>query len=242
MRSRSISVSERGPLRVINADACLADDGCGFYAVADGVGSTHASARASAFAVETAHRRYVSDAAGADPERVDLGALAEAVYEDFAAEFGASGRGPSTTLTLLALTARGVRYTSIGDSPIFVVDPGQVLLVTREHTVVDRGRVFSDFTAMKSQPGSNILANAMGLRRPHPIRYPDLEPAAGARLIMCTDGLMELYTQAELVQLAAPEVDLGAVADCILDRARLRDPPDNYTALVIELAHGRSNA
>jgi serine/threonine protein phosphatase PrpC len=208
----------------------------GFYAVADGVGSTPGSAAASVFAVQRSHELFLEAVAAQRQADLDLVALANAVFEDFSTEFAAEPRTPATTLTLLIVGKMTLRYVSMGDSPLFLLEAGRTSLLTRAHTIVDRDRVYSDFTEMKSQPGSNVLANTLGARRPRAIDYADVTLGGDCRLILCTDGMMELFTQNELASLAAPDVSLAAVIDLVRVRARQTSPPDNYTAVIIDVA------
>jgi serine/threonine protein phosphatase PrpC len=235
MRVRSIELSQCGPLRSINADACLTDDLNGFYAVADGVGSTDASARASAFAVQAAHRLFLAGQRAQPGRQIDLSRMMSDVFDAFHEAFVPEGRIPATTLTIAYVTAQGVHFANLGDSPLFRLDGDGVTLLTREHTLVDRGRVFSNFSEMKSQPGSQYPAHLLNLYRPRPVSYPVVAWGGPCRLLICSDGLMELFEQTELSQVASRDFSLEAFKAEALARAAIQHPPDNFTAVLIDV-------
>lgn len=237
----SASLSERGPVRVLNADATVCDDKLGFYAVADGVGSTLNSARASAFAVAEAHAQcQILFRKARAP--IDLGELVREVGRRFQAEFADATPTPSTTLTVAQVCEQSVHYVSVGDSPAFLLDRSGIRLLTKAHTVVDRHRVFADYGEIKSLSGSNLLFNSLGPNPPNPVVYPPGVTAGPSRLVLCTDGFMEIFTQAALAQYSGQAASPDALVRLAREAAAAQRPPDNYSVIVVDLPNPEIDA
>lgn len=240
MRTCSATISECGPVRAVNADAVVTDDTNGFYAIADGVGSTPDSVAASRFAVQQAHAGFL--ALAGNRRHLDLASLVLDVGRQFQEKFAQSSRAIGTTLTVVAIGENSIAHVSVGDSPLFLLAEGRTALLTKFHTMVDQKVIISDFSEMKSLNGSNYLYNTLGRTLPKPIEYDPLECAAPFRALLCTDGFMELTNQSEL---AALNAQCASVSDFVAVVSRLaanKRLPDNYSAILIEASEVRASA
>lgn len=69
--------------------------------------------------------------------------------------------------------------------------------------------------------------------------------AAGSLVVLCCDGVYDVYTSSEVAELvhemvvADPDVDLGEIATKIIRGSLERDSRDNITAMVVQLAPGK---
>ncbi len=226
--------SECGPVRSLNADAVVASDADGFYAVADGVGSVPSSADASQFAATEALNLFRSDISSAH-DAPDWERLISRLHELYRNRFGDIARVPATTLTLAVIRSGRLQFTTFGDSPIFLIDRRGIALLSREHTAVDQHRIFSNFSDLKSQGGSNVLVNALGRHRPRPIAYDLIEFREPCRLMISSDGLMDVLSQEELGALSRRAPTAADLRDEILVRGRLCRPRDNYSGVIIDI-------
>lgn len=236
MKFISASISEKGPVRGLNADALLADDTLGFYAIADAIGSNELSVRGSNFAVAQSFEKFIEQKANSVDGQIDLLGLIDSVSAAYQRQFSDQPQSPSTTLTILHRHANCIRYVSVGDSPVFLVSDGHARLLTKHHTIVDRDRVISDFNDLKYQSGSNILFNTIGRIAPRPIMYDDLEIVHPCRVVMCSDGLMEFTKQRNLSEINSKSKDSQAFCRILRNIAKNCSPPDNYTAIIIDIS------
>ncbi|MBV1686405.1 protein phosphatase 2C domain-containing protein [Novosphingobium sp. G106] len=226
----SAAFSQCGPVRHLNADALLADDAHHFYAIADGIGSRPTSAEASRLAVIEAHQAFL-DLRSEFPA-CGVAALIDRAARRFREHFASEARVPGTTLTVMIIAENALHYASVGDSPVFLLRDGVASLLTKHHTAVDQNQVINDFTALKSQSGSNVLVNTVGRFPPRPISYPPLPIVDRCRALLCTDGLFEIVTQAELGAIDRPAGEMAAVLQARGQRCRV---PDNYSVIIVDL-------
>jgi protein phosphatase len=223
--------SDKGPIRTVNADSVLADADLGFFAVADGVGSTESSILASEYAVACAYERFRE--VGSDAN-LDLSGLAKAIENDYESKFRSLGRRPSTTLTIGIFRDGHLHYFNIGDSPAFLLT-NQTQLLTTQHTVIDRMQRFTDFSAMKSIEGSHILFNYLGSFDVQPTLYPPLRLPEKCRLLFCTDGLIEIIDQNDLQGVHLRNDTAESFVSELRQRASSCTPPDNFSMIVVDL-------
>ena len=234
MHHVSCVFSECGPVRSLNADAVVASDADGFYAVADGVGSVRSSADASQFAAVQALHLFRSDISNS-LETPDWDRLISRLHDLYRDRFGDIVRVPATTLTLAVVRNRHLHFTTFGNSPIFLIDRRGIALLSREHTAVDQHRIFSNFSELKSQGGSNVLVNALGRQQPRPIAYKSIEFREPCRLVISSDGLMDVLSQDELGALSRRAQTGSDLRDEILVRGQLGHPRDNYSGVIIDI-------
>lgn len=119
-----------------------------------------------------------------------------------------SERRPGTTLTLLVFHAGGAFAAHIGDSRIYHIRPKRqdILYKSRDHSQVYDMLASGEITVrdMEKYSKKNIITRALlpGLeRRPKPsiVHIADIQP--GDYFYMCSDGMLEKMSDAELVRL-----------------------------------------
>lgn len=124
---------------------------------------------------------------------------------------------------------------NVGDSRVYVLHDGQLRQVTRDHSwvwkAVEKGEITPE--EARTHEKRNIIYRSLG----EPEVEVDLftEPVQeGDTLILCTDGLSGVVTDAELqtiVEHHAPAVSVQQ----LITRANEEGGPDNVTAIVVRL-------
>jgi PPM family protein phosphatase len=241
------SLTDIGCQRENNEDSCLywepADDGefkrKGRLAViADGMGGHDGGQEASRLAVETVREVY-EQSFREDPQ----GALLEAfrtAHERILeyAERHPALHGMGTTCTAVVLCGRQLYSAHVGDSRLYLTREGEILRLTRDHSYVGRlvesGLVRAEDA--ERHPQRHILTAALGagLEIVADGGEPGLAVEAGDNLLLCTDGLWGVTTDAEL--LAA--LNGRAPAECcaaLVQLARQRGGPDNITVQMLRI-------
>ncbi len=205
------------------------------YIVADGVGGNDAGEIASRMAVEHTRLFYYQDP---NPNvRASLIAAIEEVNRQIYRQglSNAAQHRMGTTITAVVLYGTQFYVANVGDSRAYLVRNGKAELLTRDHTwvaeSVTAGLISPAEAAVHSQ--RHIITRSLGQDLTVQVDCSGpflLQP--GDRLLLCTDGLSELVSSAELAAIAVGFPPQEVVRQLIA-LARQRGAPDNVTALVI---------
>jgi PPM family protein phosphatase len=236
-RFRVGSATDVGQVRSNNQDNLLVVDG-ELYAVADGMGGAQGGEVASALALSV-----LGDAVG-EPT---TSALVEAVRSANAAVFErASGdpdlRGMGTTLTAIAPveTSDGDRIAviNVGDSRVYRTREGSDLeQLTEDHSLVAslvrQGRITAK--EAENHPQRNILTRALGIDEAVAVDSWEVEPVAGDRYLLCSDGL---FNEVDANKTAAVLRRFDDPTDAARELVRLANEGggrDNITCVVVDV-------
>jgi protein phosphatase len=205
--------------------------------VADGMGGHAAGEVASQLAVETISRAYYEDA-DADIARSLGRAVALANQRVFAeAQRHTERRGMGTTCTAVVVQERRIYYAHVGDSRFYHLAGQTLHQITHDHTVVQemvRQGTLSPGEA-EHHPNRNVLTNALGTKPNVQIDTGQSPYAFGPddRLLVCSDGLYDVLTPAELVA-GLTQPLLRDAAYQLVETAKARGGPDNITVALVE--------
>lgn len=207
--------------------------------IADGMGGYEGGQEASRLAVETVRHIYDAEFDG-DAQRTLLQALdsAHRNIQRYAEEHPVF-HGMGTTCTAVSIIGRELCFAHVGDSRLYLVRPGTISRLTRDHSYVGRlvesGIVRSEDA--ESHPQRHILTAALGSGKdvvPDKPEHP-LPLEEGNTLVLCTDGLWSLVGEqdiAHVVRSGTPSESCTALVKMALERGG----PDNVTLLVLRIA------
>jgi len=227
--------SDVGLLRAGNEDSAYA--GPRLLAVADGMGGQAAGEVASAAAIMT-----IASLDAEDPGPDLVNALGDAVatanlrlQELIISDPANEGMG--TTLTALLWADGHAALCHIGDSRAYLLRAGQLIRITRDHTLVqslvDEGMITEDDVA--THPYRALLLRALDGRT---IAEPDLTPLEtypGDRYLLCSDGLSGVVSEQTLHETLATVADLDEVTSRLVALAIEGGGPDNITCIVADV-------
>lgn len=206
--------------------------------VCDGMGGSNAGEIASAMAAEIVVRELTSAPTEDLPTAIAraIEAANHEVWTQSRSRPEYSGMG--TTCTLLALRAGIALVGHVGDSRAYLVRGGQAHLVTHDHSLVaelvERGQITAE--EARSDPRRNVVTRSVGVA-------PDVEvdvTAAGDALksgdaiVLCSDGLHGLVSDAEIAATVSAEMPDQACANLIA-LANERGGPDNITVAIAQM-------
>lgn len=236
--------TDPGLVRPNNQDACAFDElnlpgGGALLVVADGMGGYDGGEVASRLAVETLRTQVLPGAAGWVEQGTVADGLLDAIHEANQAILQAQVERPDlahmgTTLTTILVQGSQLHVGHVGDSKAFLVGPGRAIQVTSDHNVPGELLQSGHLTAQQAavHPQRHVLTRALGVRDELLVEQLELTWQPGDLLLLCTDGLSNLVTLAEIQSLAsqyAPE----ALADQLVDLANRRGGHDNITVLAV---------
>lgn len=209
--------------------------------VADGMGGGDRGGEASQAAVG----RFLAAFEPGDAAEPMGSALVRALREANEAVLEIAGNSPNglvgTTLVAAVVVPQGLHWISVGDSRLYLLRNGRLTRVTTDHNVADeltrkvaKGEVSPEVAA--ADPERNALTSFLGLEelelidrnlRTFPLRH-------GDRLLLCSDGLYNGLSAAELVYGLAngASLDPRALVDAVV--AKARQSQDNLTALTVD--------
>jgi protein phosphatase len=254
--------SEKGPYRRRNEDFALADPARGLFVVADGLGGAIAGDRASRVAVEavaallgdgvaleelvperTIRDAVMAMAAERDPPdgpaaRVRLAILAAhcRVLADARAN---ACVGMATALVVAWAGGPGSDrwwIGHVGDCRAYAMDArGDLRRLTEDHSLSAAlaGRRTMPRGLERSPYLQSRLTQVVGGEQ---VPAPDLRPfrpSPGGRLLLCSDGVWNHVSSADLADVVHRDDPPGDVCETLVQRALNGGSRDNLTALVV---------
>ena len=237
------ALSDTGILRVQNEDSMLAQEG--LFVVADGMGGHNAGEVASAMAtsmLKSAHTNGIADAK-------ELGDLIKEInvqiFQSAAAKTEQSGMG--TTLTALAITPSDqtlgensvatATVANIGDSRTYLLRNGEFRQVSVDHSYVQE--LVSDGLITREEARTharrNIVTRALGIEPVVGVDTWTLPLIAGDRYVLCSDGLVDEVTDADIATCLKRITDPQKTADELVAMANTNGGRDNITVIVVDV-------
>lgn len=226
-----------GRVRDHNEDSFLTRPESGVWVVADGMGGHDAGD----FASQTITEELAS--VGVPISAEDLQARfmerlsrAHTRIVDHATALG----GGTVGATLVGLLAHEDQYLCIwsGDSRIYLLRDGMLVQQTKDHTEVndllDAGLMSPE--EAESWPRRNVITRAIGVS-PEPqcdVVAGRLQP--GDAFLLCSDGLTEHNSDAELLQALVEAGSTEKACDTLIEMTLERGAKDNVTAVVVHFA------
>ncbi|HEX5230428.1 MAG TPA: protein phosphatase 2C domain-containing protein [Bryobacteraceae bacterium] len=237
---RSATASDPGRLRAENQDRAYASDELGIFLVVDGLGGHAAGEKAAETALE-AIREEMALPPG-DPRECVSRAITAANNRIFdAAAEDQNLRGMACVLTLAYIQADRVIVGHVGDSRLYLTWNGALRKITSDHSPVGEREAAGELTEAEAMahPRRHEVFRDVGSRRREPdeeefIELKEFLFKADAALLLCSDGLTDLLTSAELLEIIERyDGDPLAVTQDLIDAANLAGGTDNITAIFV---------
>lgn len=236
-------ISDKGKVRRVNQDSFrqyVSENG--FLSVAvlcDGMGGASSGEIASALAAQCFEERTLAllreDGEG-DLARIAREAAAYAnarVYDRALRDADCAGMG--TTLVAALIRGKDAVVINIGDSRCYWLADGSILQVTRDHSMVqelvDKGLLTAG--EARVHPRRNIIMRALGTEAVIRSDVFRLELQEGDALLLCSDGLSNLFLEEELRERLDQAAPIEELARALIEEALLRGAPDNVTVLLV---------
>jgi PPM family protein phosphatase len=243
-------VTHPGRIRKINEDGFYYDVALGLYLVADGLGGHNAGEIASRLALESILgfvQRTREDEEFTWPFGVETGLSYDAnrirtairlanrrVFQ--MSESGPQYGGMGTTVVAALVSGSTLTYASVGDSRMYLVNDHAISQVTEDDSWLSALRAQDptiDAAQLEKHPLRHVITKAIGTLADTETSIHDRPLRHGDTLLMCTDGLHDLVTEEQMLQVVDSGESLEARAQKLVDLALEAGGRDNVTALLV---------
>lgn len=240
---RVASRSDVGRVRARNEDSLAVLAEWSWLVLSDGMGGYRGGDVASRLAVDVLSECSCRHGGEARLVATATQVLKAAIEKANTHILRAAGQQPelagmgATLVAVIFLPGRLV-VGHVGDSRLYRLRQGELLQLTRDHTLLqeqlDRGIITAE-TARQS-PVRGMLTRALGVEasvQPDLASFPAL---AGDVYLMCSDGVTDMVPDELLLEILADVKDLQAAADRVVDLANTRGGRDNISLILAHLA------
>ncbi len=248
MKANAWSRTDLGNVRENNEDSHFVSLEHGVFVVADGVGGSTGGEIASGRLVE--HIAEVAQelseiAASGNPmfdrdhrERVFQKLLeqvqkANKIIYEVGKEVDPM-RPPATTCDVVVLSEQAAFIAHVGDSRVYLLRGSEIFRITEDHTFAEQLRQEQIGDADVLDRYRNVLTRSIGGRPQVDVDALFIDLQAGDHLLMCSDGVTDYLSGAELLEYASKELGPGFV-DTLVNVAKERGGKDNITAVLVQI-------
>ncbi len=237
----SAAGTDPGRERENNEDRVLCDPERGIFAVIDGVGGESGGEVAAETARDILRARLSRRTTDLDRLVREAIALANRqIYER--SQANPSLAGMSCVLTVALLDGDKATIGHVGDSRLYLLQPGEIRKVTRDHSPVgtreDAGEI-SEAEAM-SHPRRNEIFRDVGSAPHEPddpgfVEIHQIPFTAESALLLCSDGLSDLVTSARIREAVETHADdPQAAVDRLIAEANEAGGKDNISVVLVQ--------
>lgn len=248
------AASDPGRVRESNEDRCffrtfvytgeLGPESALVAAVADGMGGHAAGEAASERATQVVAARFsgmssrnLSRQTSPDWPLLMQEAFHQAnrdVHEEARRWSGRTGMG--TTLTAVVIAGDMLYLGHVGDSRAYLIRNGGILRLTQDQTWVAKqvreGRMSPREAERSDRRGQ--LMEAIGLRESVQPEINAIGLRPGDRIVLCTDGVTEMLSDAEILAVTKSGTDVQHVAARLVAAANHAGGHDNIATVIID--------
>lgn len=245
MRSTICGMTDPGRARHNNEDTIAFDADAGFALVADGMGGHNAGEVASGMAAAYVSSELRAGLAQLDdvPQPAHIRQLLEqcvaganrAIYN--MAQSGRQYHGMGTTLVAVVVHEATAYVCHLGDSRCYLFRAGQLTQITRDHSVVqeqfDAGLITRE--QAESAAMQNLVTRALGVAELSPPDLVELPVAVGDLLLLCSDGLSDMVSDAEITDICIQAQNPDLMVKRLIETANHNGGEDNVSAVLIAI-------
>lgn len=149
-------------------------------------------------------------------------------------ESGTSKITMGTTIVAAIVRDGLAQLIHAGDSRAYIVQRTGIKQLTKDHSIVqellDSGRITAEQAA--NHPNKNIITSALGVDTETRIDYDEHKFTKGDVLILCSDGLSNMLSDARLYEIVTDN-EFYRIADKLVQSAVQAGGYDNITAVVL---------
>lgn len=229
---KTAAYSDKGKKRLVNEDSFLIKEN--ILGVADGMGGHQAGEIASLTALKAI--ASLTWPAKKSPQTFLKEAFALANEQVLSKSKTLAFEGMGTTLTVALINNDDLWIGHIGDSRAYLITDNRLQRLTTDHSLVNKlvkiGQLSEE--EAKNDPRKHVITKAIGGQQSITPDITVTKFKSGDRLLLCTDGLTNELTEAEILAIASvnsPDV----AGKKLVELANQKGGADNITVVIANL-------
>ena len=244
---RSFGITDKGKVRKENQDSYIIENcdkrKCTVIAICDGMGGAKAGDLASRLACKAFVSKIFDVLVSpsvfvGNHEKLLKESCADAngvVYEY--SRFDAEYKGMGTTLVGGVVYKRRAHLVNVGDSRAYLVSPYGIRQITKDHSYVEELVAMGAITREEAvtHPKKNVITRALGVDESVESDYYDIELRKGEGILLCSDGLSNMVTSAEMFKAYTENKTPDGVCGELMKLALDRGARDNVSVVVVKV-------
>jgi protein phosphatase len=148
-----------------------------------------------------------------------------------------SRQGMGTTASFVKLNDKSLLITHIGDSRVYLIRNKQIKQLTKDQTyiqtLIDSGEITEQES--KNHPQKSLLLQAIDGSKNLVAQTETIEIQEGDKLLLCTDGLTNVVSDKEILEIVNKYDYVGSVS-ALIEKSLELGGPDNITVIVAEIS------
>ena len=230
LKFKSVGRSDIGLTRENNEDSGFI--GNNFLLVADGMGGHAAGELASSTAVSVV-ANFDKNFEKILPQDI-INNISNKIKNSIQKDISRNGMG--TTLSAVYLKDNKLNLIHIGDSRIYLIKDKKLNLISKDQTYIQNLIDSKEITEQeaKSHPQRSLLLQAIDGSGDLVPEVKSLEVSAGDKVLLCSDGLTNVVSDTEILNIINSFDTVGAVS-ALIEKALEHGGPDNITVIVAEI-------
>ena len=230
---RAAGATHVGLVRQSNQDNFALREGT--FVLADGMGGHQggevASFEATSTILESGKINSVADMVKS-VSKANQAILKRAKKED-----NLSGMGTTVCVLSEIVGTTGkkrIGIANVGDSRIYRLGKSELTQITQDHSLVGDLVRTGELTQEEAarHPQRNILTRALGIEQDLVIDTWELNPVAGDKYLLCSDGLFNEIDDEKIAQILMEDAELEKIAQNLIDHALEAGGHDNITVAI----------
>ena len=151
-------------------------------------------------------------------------------------EHRAEYRGMGTTLVAAVSYDEGVVVSNVGDSRAYLIQPGGIRRVSKDHSLVEHLVEMGDITEAEARthPKRNYITRALGPEESALCDGFIVPMDQGDFILLCTDGLVETVTDQQMYEEVRAATDMDQCLQRLLEISKGNGAADNVTAVLMQ--------
>ncbi|MDA3026606.1 MAG: protein phosphatase 2C domain-containing protein [Actinomycetota bacterium] len=232
---RAAGRSDVGLVRENNEDSGFI--GKNFLLVADGMGGHAAGELASSTAVSVVAQleSNLDKISDIDKKLFNIpSVISKELKNTISKDSTRSGMG--TTLTTVVLHDNSLRVVHVGDSRAYLIREKQIKAITKDQSYIQSLIDNNEITLeeAKTHPQRSLLLQAIDGLTEATAFIDSVEVIAGDKLVLCSDGLTNVVSDQEILEIVNQFEYVGAVS-ALIEKSLENGGPDNITVIVAEV-------
>ncbi len=206
------------------------------FIVADGMGGHNAGDYASKKAIDLIVSAIEQDTEDRGISAIQRGITIANREIFFEASLDEEKSGMGTTVVVATIENDTLKVANVGDSRLYVLSKGDLVQVTRDHSVIEemvrKGEVSREMA--QKHPKRNLITRAVGAEEEVRIDLFDVDLPEVEAVLMCTDGLTTMVSDEKIAEIMSLGMTVEHKVAALVKEANAGGGKDNITVLMIE--------